>query len=181
MDERKAIHEKLKKKEQEIQLLEEKLRAARIYVQALQDVLKLVQNDSTSEASESVLKTGSAVANAREIILNRGKPIHINDLIEAMGKQVTRESRASLTSSIAAYVRRGEIFTRPAPNTFGLVEMGHTQQLSQDLPQPPQGFGKIAPSPDPSNVDVAVALIDARVPNQVRGPYKKRSPEEISN
>lgn len=27
----------------------------------------------------------------------------------------------------------------------------------------------------------AVALIDARVPNQVRGPYKKRSPEEISN
>ena len=27
----------------------------------------------------------------------------------------------------------------------------------------------------------AVALIDARIPNQVRGPYKKRSPEEISN
>lgn len=27
----------------------------------------------------------------------------------------------------------------------------------------------------------AVTLIDARVPNQVRGPYKKRSPEEISN
>ena len=27
----------------------------------------------------------------------------------------------------------------------------------------------------------AVALIDARVPNQVRGPYKKQSPEEISN
>ncbi|MGB3271412.1 MAG: IS1 family transposase [Xanthobacteraceae bacterium] len=27
----------------------------------------------------------------------------------------------------------------------------------------------------------AVTLIDARVPNQVRGPYKKRRPEEISN
>jgi len=27
----------------------------------------------------------------------------------------------------------------------------------------------------------AVALIDARVPNQVRGPYKRRGPEEISN
>ncbi len=27
----------------------------------------------------------------------------------------------------------------------------------------------------------AVALIDTRVPNQVRGPYKRRSPEEISN
>lgn len=30
-------------------------------------------------------------------------------------------------------------------------------------------------------MDDAVALIDARVPNQVRSPYKKRSPEEISN
>lgn len=147
MDERKAIHEKLKKKEQEIQMLEEKLRSARIYVQALQDVLKLVHPDSPPDTGESAMKSGSAVAKAREIILQRGKPIHINDLIEAMGKQVTRESRASLTSSIAAYVRRGDIFTRPAPNTFGLVELGHTASSDQAAPQPPQGFGKIAPAP----------------------------------
>ena len=75
MDERKAIHEKLKKKEQEIQILEEKLRAARIYVQALQDVLKLVHPDSPPDTGESAMKSGSAVAKAREIIIQRGKPI----------------------------------------------------------------------------------------------------------
>ena len=146
MDERKAIHEKLKKKEQEIQLLEEKLKSARIYVQALQDVLKLVHPDSPPDSGESAMKSGSAVAKAREVILQRGKPIHINDLIEAMGKKVTRESRASLTSSIAAYVRRGDIFTRPAPNTFGLTELGHNAPAEQTAPQPPQGFGKIEPA-----------------------------------
>ncbi len=150
MEERKIIHEKLKKKEQEIQTLEEKLRSARIYVQALQDVLKLVDSDSTVEHGESALKAGSAVNKARETILRRGKPVHINDLLEAVGKDVTRESRASLTSSIAAYVRRGEIFTRPAPNTFGLVELGHkAPPPGAPQPQPPQGFGKVVESPPP--------------------------------
>ena len=150
MEERKIIAEKLKKKEQEIQSLEEKIRSARIYVQALQDVLKLVSNDSPAEPGESALKSGSAVDKAREAILTKGKPIHINDLIKAMGKEVTRESRASLTSSIAAYVRRGEIFTRPAPNTFGLVELGHKPTAGGAGQQhPPQGFGKLVQPPAP--------------------------------
>jgi len=150
MEERKAIQEKLKKKEQEIQSLEDKLRSARIYVQALQDVLKLVSADPAPETGESALKAGSAVNKARETILRRGKPVHINDLLEAVGKEVTRESRASLTSSIAAYVRRGEIFTRPAPNTFGLVELGHKAPVAgAPNPQPPQGFGRLAQPPTP--------------------------------
>ncbi|QWG24313.1 winged helix-turn-helix domain-containing protein [Bradyrhizobium sediminis] len=161
MEERKIIHEKLKKKEQEIQSLEEKLRSARIYVQALQDVLKLVDTNSAPETGESALKAGSAVNKARETILRRGKPVHINDLLEAVGKEVTRESRASLTSSIAAYVRRGEIFTRPAPNTFGLVELGHKAVVNPAPPQPPQGFGKIQPSPPVSHdMDDEIPLAD---------------------
>jgi hypothetical protein len=150
MEERKIIREKMKKKEQEIQVLEEKLRSARIYVQALQDVLKLVDGDSAVEPSESTMKSGSAVDRAREAILKLGKPLHINNLLDAMGREITRESRASLTSSIAAYVRRGDTFTRPAPNTFGLVELGHTAPAGgTPQPQPPQGFGKVIQSPDP--------------------------------
>jgi hypothetical protein len=143
MSERKVIEDKLQKKEQEIQSLEEKIRTAKVYVQALQDVLRSLGGggDSTpSRQGESAMKPGSAVARAREFILNRGIPLHINQLVELLGKGVTRESRASLTSSIAAYVRRGEVFTRPAPNTFGLIELGHAVMPS---PEPPQGFGKI--------------------------------------
>jgi hypothetical protein len=139
MSEQDKIRDKLRKKEAEIQLLDEKLRAARVYVQALQDVLKLLDTDRT-EPAESVLREGSAVSQARDVILRKGTPLHINDLLAELGKELTRESRASLTSSIAAYVGRGEIFTRPAPNTFGLVELGHSS-IDSKVHEPPSGFG----------------------------------------
>lgn len=141
MSERAKIKERLRKKEIEIQTLDEKIRSARIYVQALNDVLKMLDNDPDDSSPETVLRPGSAVAQARDVILRIGKPVHINDLLEELGKEASREGRASLTSSLAAYVRRGEIFTRPAPNTFGLLELGHHSDDS-DSPTPPAGFGR---------------------------------------
>jgi hypothetical protein len=138
---RQKIQDRLRKKEQEIQALEEKLRAAKVYTQALQDVIRLMEEDDNGNSvqPEATLKAGSAVAKARELILARGAPLHISDLLLALGKESTRESRASLTSSLAAYVRRGEIFTRPAPNTFGLTELGHIAVTAE--PEPPPDFG----------------------------------------
>jgi hypothetical protein len=147
MAERQKIEAKLKKKIQEIQQLEEKIRTARVYVQALQDVLKVLDEPEEGGTPDSTLKPGSAVAQAREVILRRGKPLHIANILAALGKEMTREARASLTSSIAAYVRRGEIFTRPAPNTFGLVELGHASVELEEA-EPPPTFGAASPPPD---------------------------------
>lgn len=141
MSERARIAEKLNKKEQELQALDDKVKATRIYIQALRDVLKLLDNDGGESTPETVLRVGSAVAQARDVILKLQKPVHINELLEALGKAATREGRASLTSSLAAYVRREEIFTRPAPNTFGLIELGH-DPLEQEPIRPPAGFGQ---------------------------------------
>lgn len=134
--------DKIRKKEAEIQSLEDKLKTARIYLQALHDVRDAL-GAMESGQSDSALRTGSAVAQAREAIQRAGKPLHISDLLSALGKSVTKEARASLTSSLAAYVRRGEIFTRPAPNTFGLAEMGHAsaQPESELETEPPPDFG----------------------------------------
>ena len=122
MSERKKIENLIKKKEVRIEELEEEIKATRVYLQALQDVLKMLPKPSES----IVLRPGSDVARAREIILGKAQPVHISALLEALEKEGTRENRASLTSSLAAYVRRNQVFTRPAPNTFGLIELGHT-------------------------------------------------------
>ena len=141
MGEREVIQDKIKKKEQEIQTLEDKLKTARVYLQALQDISKALSKEPNSQA-ESILREGSAVAQARDLILKKGHPVHINDILDGLGRELTRESRASLTSSIAAYVRRREIFTRSAPNTFGLLELGHQTSNDSDLPsEPPDDFG----------------------------------------
>jgi hypothetical protein len=142
--ERKAIEERLRKKQAEILALEEKTKSAKVYVQALNDILKLIDNtDGDNESVDTKLRPGSAVAQARDIILERGSPVHLDELLEAMGKEVTRDSKASLAGSIAAYVRRDEIFTRPAPNTFGLAELGReaSQYNPEELNGPPSGFG----------------------------------------
>jgi hypothetical protein len=165
MDDREKIEERLRKKETEIQGLEERLRAARVYVQALQDVLKLLRASENQDETEvatpekqSKLRAGSAVDQARQIILKRREPVHITALLEAMGKDTGSDSRVSLASSLAAYVRRGEIFSRPAPNTFGLLELGHISSDEGEDMQPPAGFGKgttitNVPVSKPSEVD----------------------------
>jgi hypothetical protein len=153
MSELEKIRDRLRKKEQEIQSLEEKLRSARVYVHALQDILKLIGSEKVEPSIESTLKAGSGVAQARDVILKKGVPVHVTELLSALGKELTRESRASLTSSIAAYVRRGEVFTRPAPNTFGLLELGHAS-ISGIEEEPPTGFGSIKSLPAEEDEEV---------------------------
>ncbi len=143
MREQKAIEEQLRRKEAEIVSLEEKLKAAKVYAKALRDVLRLVGKDDAEEVGETKLRKGSLVDQARELIQERGEPVHIDDILRAMGKDVTRDAKASLNSSLAAYVRNGEIFVRTAPATYGLIELAHTEQ--EDVEEhPPAGFGQAA-------------------------------------
>jgi hypothetical protein len=139
--EQKAIEDQLRRKEAEIVSLEEKLKAAKIYAKALRDVLKIVGKEEPEESGETKLRKGSLVDQAREVILERGEPVHLDDLLKAMGRDVTRDAKASLNSSLAAYVRNGEIFVRTAPATYGLIELSHTEE-EEDEELPPAGFGQ---------------------------------------
>lgn len=146
MSERAIIEDRVRRKEAEIQSLEKKLEAARVYLQALADILRAIDRAATDEEPhETSLRRGSAVAQARDIILKAGAPVHIDELLTKLGREITRETKASLTGSLAAYVRREEIFTRPAPNTFGLLELEHFKGEEEAADSPPDGFGE---SPD---------------------------------
>lgn len=147
MSERSVIESRIKRKETEIQTLERKLKAAKIYLQALRDIQGAIAKEGEKDGSDgTLLRKGSAVAQAREVILMLGVPIHIDDLVKSIGKEVTRESKASLTGSLAAYVRRDEIFTRPAPNTYGLRELNHFE--ADRMPEePPRSFGSTSNPP----------------------------------
>lgn len=144
MSERRKIEERLRRKEAEMQALEAQLREGRAYVQALQDVLKMFpkevgQEHFSSHTATATLRSGSGVALARDAILAEGKPLHISVLLQKVGKDNSKKARISLASSLATYVRKTEIFTRPAPNTFGLIELGHTGESASA--EPPADFG----------------------------------------
>ncbi len=138
-----VIDGKIKRKEAEIATLEKKLEVARVYLHALRDIRVAMASEIADEDSDPALRKGSAVARAREAILKEGVPVHMDLLLERLGRPITRDTKASLTSSLSAYVRRGEIFSRPAPNTFGLIELGH-HDVGEDNDKPPPDFGKDA-------------------------------------
>jgi hypothetical protein len=140
MGEREKIAERLRKKEQEIQELEEKIKESRVYIQALQDVLKIFPRESVD--SETALRAGSMVAQAREAILKAGRPMHVNEIVTALGRERNRASQTAVSASIAAYVRKGEIFTRPLPNTFSLKELESVRETSLATDEPPADFGQ---------------------------------------
>jgi hypothetical protein len=141
MDLRKELKRKIERKQLEIQQwqaesreLEMKVREAAAYVSGLEETLKLLPRENPSEAASTALRADSAVAKAREAILKAGKPLHINDILKALGKAVNHDSKASLGGSIGAYARKRQVFTRPAPNTFGLIEFQQESKAEDELP-----------------------------------------------
>lgn len=119
-----------------------KIEAAKAYIQGLRDILPRAQKEGERAkrarvAPPSELRSGSAPALVKELLESRGAPLHIGQIVESIGKENTKENRVSLGSTLARYVRDGVIFTRPAPNTFGLKEMtvetAHTN--GEDLPE----------------------------------------------
>lgn len=126
----------LDRKQQEIRNLELQLEKAKTYVEALQDSMRLLPKDS-SDASEATLRPDTALARTRDILRAAGKPMHITDLLKALGSPGDSKHKLSLGGSLANYVRKGQIFTRPAPNTFGLIEMNGKREskIEDDIPE----------------------------------------------
>jgi hypothetical protein len=139
---RRKFERKIREKESEIQDLERRLMEAKAYMAAMQDAMRLVPADGDTENGEAsgdvVIKAGSAMEAVVNALKHSGKPMHIMDILKAIGRETTSENRASVGGSLAAYVRRGAIFTRSAPNTFGLAEWGRP---AGEAFAPPDDFG----------------------------------------
>jgi hypothetical protein len=138
---RRKIEDRIRRKELEIKELEKELEArireAKVYVQAMQDMLKLVPR-SEGEGDlpdEEVLRPDGAVYKAMEFLKKTGRPLHISEILRGIGKPNSKSNRISLGGSLARYVKKGQIFTRTAPNTFWLAS------LEPQASEPPDDFG----------------------------------------
>lgn len=133
----------IERKQAEIRELEMRIREAHSYLQALQDSAKLLPKDADNKlvaSSGTGLRPGTALAKVRDIIKESGAPMHVNDILVSLGSPVDVKHRVSLVGTLGSYSRKGKVFTRTAPNTFGLIELGHIETPSDDLPEM---FGKM--------------------------------------
>lgn len=146
MNLKRRLEERIQRKEKEIQQLEAQIGEAKAYIQGLQDTLKMLPREKGE--TEITIRSNSLPGKALQALRKAGKPLHIKDLLKALGQEVTRKNRSSLSGSLGAYVRQNEIFTRPSPNTFGLTEWGESPSNEDDLPDE---FGAIPEEEEVSN------------------------------
>jgi len=140
MDLREGLQKKVEAKELEIEDLRKRIGEAAAYIQGLQEAMKMLpKGPSIAGGPQPQLRPGTLLYKAKDAINAAGRPMHIAELLKAVGRPVDKNSRAGLAGSIAAYARKGEVFTRTAPNTFGLI--GFTAH-------PPENFGLLQESGD---------------------------------
>lgn len=136
MGARESLARLINKKQDEISRLEADLAAAKAYLAGLQDALKAVPKTSNEDGSSPEdrsykVRPGTALAKARDALLLAQKPLYVDDLLKAMGKEDTPKERVSLAGTLSSYVRSGRLFTKTGPNTFGLIEFEDAPRNSE--------------------------------------------------
>ena len=133
------------KKESEIADLRLQLAQAEAYLQAIQDSIKVLPKEPLEARSGQQLRPGTLLSQARDVLRKEGMPMHVNEILKKMGKEVDKGNRISLSGSISAYVRKGVIFRKTGPNTFALV--GSSQRAAggdaEHEEELPENFGSV--------------------------------------
>ncbi|HXM51207.1 MAG TPA: hypothetical protein VN956_25410 [Pyrinomonadaceae bacterium] len=92
-------------------------------MQELQAVLKSLPDEEGDEGrAEIALRRGSEASKARDALRDVRKPLHVDTLLTAIGKEINKKTRASLAGQLGLYARKDQIFVKTGPNEFGLLE-----------------------------------------------------------
>ncbi len=124
---RDKFEKRLREKEQEIAELENKIREARIYVQALQDSMRFLPKEESGGVEKPTFRHGSITQKTYEVLKGSNKPMHSKEILSALDLEINRHNLSTLRGSIGAYIREGKIFFSPSPGTIGLIGVPYSQ------------------------------------------------------
>jgi hypothetical protein len=124
-------------KEQQRSQIDAELNREKAYLDALLDTARWLPKTGDKEPT---LRIGSDLSKARDFLRAHGRPQHIVEILKGLGKEPNKSNRISLSGSLGGYARKGLIFTKPEPNTFGLIEFENVAEEQPDIsfsPMPP--------------------------------------------
>ena len=100
--------------------LQEKILSAQISV--IRGYLRSVVT-SAEERKAALCKSKSNISIVKDILLASQTPLHVSELISQAHEQYGVElDRESVVSALTKKVRKGEVFVRTGPNTYGLKD-----------------------------------------------------------
>ncbi len=138
MSAKNKIEQKIEKKKEEIIEHQSKIREAEVFIQAFQEALKVLPRVSPGLNGVPAIRENSIAWKAIKALRLNGRAMKINKLLEACG--FPKEKKQSVSGTLAFYIRKGVVFTRPSPGTYGLVEFKAGTVALLDA-GPPHSFG----------------------------------------
>jgi len=134
MSTRKKIERMIEEKTHEIEHYKNMIREAEIYLQALQDALRLLPRMETDSelATDMRLQEGSYAHKIYDLLKKENGPLHIKEILNKLQIPFNNKTRSSVVGSLGPYIRSGRIFTKTAPNTFWLVGMPYDRAGSPE-------------------------------------------------
>ena len=117
--------DEVRKARQRVERLEDALRH---YEEVYNIITGVSSRDSSDVSREGTVQSGSQGEKVRKVLADAGEPVHIDEIMSRLGIENTVPAKNSLAGSLSRYVRQGQIFTRPARGTFGLVEWSNESE-----------------------------------------------------
>ena len=145
MDARVELEKRIEFELQKLTELQGQLWKTEAFIQGLQTALKLLPKEATaiSTRNQGMIRAGSDVQKAKELLEREGLALHISQILVGIGKDNTKRNRASLSGSLARYARKDQMFVRTGPNEFGVTEHTHsTNGANQQVDLPPMFGGE---------------------------------------
>jgi HB1/ASXL restriction endonuclease-like protein with HTH domain len=92
------------------------------------EIRRVVRTPLTELHSQHRINPASAVGHTLTILQQSGKPMHIVAILDQIeAKTGHRPKGPSLVGSLAQHVRDRKVFSRPEPNTYGLLAWGQKE------------------------------------------------------
>lgn len=127
----KKFEDKIRKERQTMDEERAALAEAMARLSGYKEAMKLLEKDA-EEGGEPELRSGSELYRIRDAIRLMGQPLSLAQMLECLGEQDNPAKRNSVRGSVGRYARDGKIFVQTAPNTFGLLELGHKPQEEEE-------------------------------------------------
>jgi hypothetical protein len=111
---------------EDISALQRRVAEGEVYICAIQEAIQLVPKESPSESGPTTLREGTKLARVRDLLVKRGVPLHISEILKGIGEEDNKSTRVGLVGSLGQYAREGKIFKKGGPNEFGLLDYPKT-------------------------------------------------------
>jgi hypothetical protein len=137
---REDIEKRIEREKQKISDLQKQIERCNAFILGMQEALKFIPKTGEKITKEYYFRSGDT-KQAYEVLKQSAKPLSINEILSLIGKEPTKQNKASLSSSLHRAVKKSGLIKKVASNMFTITE----NEVNKEVEEPidlPDGFGK---------------------------------------